>query len=55
MTDGKASRRSEGRVDAGAVVWLLVGLADSGETTYDRRHLETSGSVRLPVDELVYA
>lgn len=36
------------------VVYLLVGLAGSGKTTYAQRVLEPRGAVRLSVDEAVY-
>ncbi|MFF3654898.1 AAA family ATPase [Streptomyces olivochromogenes] len=36
------------------VVYLLVGLTGSGKTTYAKRRLESAGTVRLSVDELVY-
>ncbi|MGW3498594.1 ATP-binding protein [Streptomyces sp. NPDC001020] len=37
------------------VVFLLVGLTGAGKTTYAKRRLELAGSVRLSVDELVFA
>ncbi|MFJ2111930.1 ATP-binding protein [Streptomyces sp. NPDC087850] len=36
------------------VVFLLVGLAASGKTSYSRERLEPAGAVRLSVDEVVH-
>lgn len=37
------------------MIYLLVGLAGAGKTTYAKRVLEPTGAVRLSVDELIYA
>lgn len=48
-------RLAGGSHDRRPVVFLLVGLTGSGKTTYATQRLETTGAVRLSVDELLHA
>ncbi|MFG3165452.1 AAA family ATPase [Streptomyces sp. NPDC048232] len=55
MKSVEPSRAADRGREAGSVVYLLVGLAGSGKTTYAQHRLEPAGALRLSVDELVHA
>ncbi|WP_217166810.1 ATP-binding protein [Streptomyces sp. AC512_CC834] len=46
--------RQNAASDARPTVYLLVGLTGSGKTTFAKKRLESTGAVRLSVDERVY-